>query len=498
MKLLDCLNGIEYTLVKGETTQNIESIAFDSREVKVNSLFVAVSGFATDGHLYIDKAIENGATAIVIEKEVEIKAPVTVVKVDHSRFALAGISANFFERPTSKMNMVGITGTNGKTSITYFIKALLEYHEKKTGVIGTIGTLIDGRRIDTPNTTPESLTLQKICREMVDASVEYCIMEVSSHALDLNRVAFCTFNAGIFTNLTPDHLELHKDMEHYFMAKAKLFDMTFDVNIINGDDAYGQRLIEMHNLKRMQSPSNSVKLLTYSLHSIADVYAKNIDYYPNHTAFIAVTPIGEVKIVVNIPGDIYVYNALASIAWAVSAGFSLDDIAKGIDALKGVKGRFEVAYEDASRKIVIDFAHTEDGLDKALETLKPFVKGKLLLVFGVYAAPGLLGLDKRTAMGKVAARKADYCYVTSDNPKEQDPNLIIQDVVDAIESEGGRYTAIVDRQAAIERAIEEMLPGDVLLISGKGHETAQVIGKTEVPFNEKEIVQNKIKALLES
>ncbi|HAS74302.1 MAG TPA: UDP-N-acetylmuramoyl-L-alanyl-D-glutamate--2,6-diaminopimelate ligase [Clostridiales bacterium UBA8960] len=491
MKLMDCLEGIEHAFLKGNVALDIECVAFDSREVKANSLFVAVSGFATDGHLYIDKAILNGAVAIVVEKDVEIGEPVTVIKVENARLALAGISANFYNRPTEKMNMVGITGTNGKTSITYFIKALLDDQNKKTGVIGTIGTLICDRKIDTPNTTPESLTLQKICGEMVESSVEYCLMEVSSHALDLNRVAFCSFNAGIFTNLTPDHLELHKDMSHYFMAKAKLFDMTHDVNIINSDDIYGQKLIEMHR-------SNKTKCITYGLHMNSDVFAKAIEYFPNHTEFVAATPVGEVPIRVNIPGEIYVYNALASIAWAVSAGFSLSDIAKGIDALKGVKGRFEVAYEDASRKVVIDFAHTEDGLEKALDTLKPFVKRKLLLVFGVYAAPGNLGLDKRIAMGKVAAKKADYCYVTSDNPKEQDPAAIIEDIVGAIQSEGGAFVAIVDRKTAIERALEDMMPGDVLLISGKGHETAQVIGKVEVPFNEKEIVQNKMKALLET
>lgn len=495
MKLSDCLRGLDYILLKGDETIEVNHIAFDSREVKKDGLFVAVTGFATDGHLYIPKAIENGAVAIIVERDVEIPEGVTAITVENSRIALAGISANFYDHPTEKLNMVGITGTNGKTSITYFIKALLDHHHKKTGVVGTIGTWIGTRKVETPNTTPESLTLQKICAEMVNEDVEYCLMEVSSHALDLGRVAFCQFTSGIFTNLTPDHLELHKDMAHYFEAKAKLFEMTHTVNIINADDAYGQKLIKRHELNLT---GREVALLTYGIHEQADVKAIELKYHPDHTAFTAMTPIGEIPIKVNIPGEIYVYNALAAITWAVSNGFNITEISEGIDALKGVKGRFEVAYENEDIKVVIDFAHTEDGLEKALQTLRPFVKGKLKLVFGVYAAPGPLGLDKRTAMGKVAAKLADFCYVTSDNPKEQDPNLIIADVVKAIESENGRYVGIVDRKEAIERALDEMLPGDVLLISGKGHETAQVIGKVEVPFNEKEIVLEKMKKILES
>ena len=489
MLLSSCLEGLNYKIIKGDDNLEIESIAFDSREAHSKSLFVAISGFAVDGHQYINKAIEGGAVAVIVEKDIEIDADVTVIKVDHSRLALACASSNFYHNPTRKLNLVGITGTNGKTSISYFIKVLLDRQRKKAGVVGTMGTLIDERKIETPNTTPESLTLQRICDEMVKESVDFCIMEVSSHALDLNRVAFCDFKSGIFTNLTPDHLELHKDMAHYFEAKAKLFDMTNHANIINDDDAYGKLLAD--RLKER----GRVKTLTYGLTQRSDVYATNILYGADHSIYTAVTPIGEIKIRVNIPGEIYVYNSLAVVAWGVSEGFTLEDIAAGIVALKGVKGRFETVYEDKMRRVVIDFAHTEDGLEKALDALRPFTRGRLLLVFGVYAAPGALGIDKRIAMGKVAALKSDLCFVTSDNPKEQDPNAIIADVVKAVESENGQYVAIVDRQEAIERALETLADGDVLLISGKGHETAQVIGKVEVPFNETEIVLNKMRQI---
>ena len=489
MMLSKCIENLEITVLKGNLDREISHVAFDSRKIDNGGLFVAVSGFATDGHLYIKQAIEKGAVAIVVEKDVQVEGDVTVMKVPNGRIALAHVSANFYHHPTEKMNMVGITGTNGKTSISYFIKALLELKHKKTGIIGTMGTLIDNQKIETPNTTPESLTLQSICADMVKASVEYCVMEVSSHALDLNRVASCQFTSGIFTNLTPDHLELHHDMASYYAAKAKLFQMTNHVNIINVDDVYGKQLNA--DLK----PRSEVTFIGYSLYEPSDVMAKDIIYAADHSTYTAVTPGGNIKIKVNIPGEIYIYNSLAVVAWAYSAGFSLEDIAEGIDALKGVRGRFETVYEDVHRKVVIDFAHTEDGLEKALDTLRPFVKNRLLLVFGVYAAPGQLGLDKRLAMGTVAARKADLSFVTSDNPKEQDPNAIIADVVSAMQVENGHFITEVDRKIAIERALESMQDGDVLLISGKGHETAQVIGKVEIPFNETEIVQNKMEML---
>lgn len=493
MDLLICLNGLEYRSISGDLKQQITGIAFDSRKVDQGKLFVAIKGFSTDGHRYIEQAIKQGAAAIVYENDIDAgllkNNDVSFVRVDDARKALAGISANFFDQPTSKLNLVGITGTNGKTSISYFLKALLEHAGYKTGIMGTIGTLIGDKKIETPNTTPESLTVQTICDEMVNAAVDYAVMEVSSHALDLNRVAYCQFKSGIYTNLTPDHLELHKDMAHYFEAKAKLFNMTSKANIINRDDAYGQLLIE-----RLKAHS-AVSVITYGLTDEADVYATDIRYAIDHTLYMANTPSGTFSIRVNIPGEIYVYNSLAVVAWAYAEGFTPEMISAGIEALAGVKGRFETVYDRYDKKVVIDFAHTEDGLEKALSTLRPFVKNRLLLVFGVYAAPGALGEDKRRAMGAVAAIKSDFCFVTSDNPKEQDPVAIIDEVVASVVKNGGRYEAIVDRKQAIERALEFMQPGDIMLISGKGHETAQVIGKVEIPFNETEIVQNKMRKL---
>ena len=223
MLVSKCLEGLHHTVIKGDLNCTINKIAFDSREVNEGTLFVAIKGFSVDGHDYIKKAIDQGACAVIVEREVEVDAPITVIQVENSRLALACVSANFYDRPSEKLNMVGITGTNGKTSISYFIRAILEAAQKHTGIIGTIGNTIGDIKLETKNTTPESTTLQSILKDMVNASVDYCVMEVSSHALDLNRVAFCRFDTGIYTNLTPDHLELHKDMDSYFMAKAKLF-----------------------------------------------------------------------------------------------------------------------------------------------------------------------------------------------------------------------------------------------------------------------------------
>lgn len=492
MLVSECLEGLHHSVIKGDLNCTVNKIAFDSRDVCQGTLFVAIKGFSVDGHDYINKAIEQGACAVIVEKDIEVVEPITVIRVTHARLALACVSANFYHRPSEKLNMVGITGTNGKTSITYLIRAILEVAKKQTGIIGTIGNTIGNVKLETKNTTPESLTLQAILNDMVNASMDYCLMEVSSHALDLNRVAFCRFDTGIYTNLTPDHLELHKDMDSYFEAKAKLFGMTSRANIINRDDAYGALLIERLKIE------NKTLVVTYGLEPNADVFATDIRYAFNETKFIAHTPKGDVAITIQIPGEIYVYNALATIAWAVAEDFSLDIIAQGIASLSGVKGRFETVYDAEDKKVVIDFAHTEDGLQKALQTLRPFAKNRLLLVFGVYAAPGALGHSKRIGMGKVAADYSDFSFLTSDNPKEQDPMVILEDVAEAIEANNGQYLAVVDRQQAIEQALEQMVSGDILLISGKGHETAQVIGKVDVPFNETEIVRAKMKALKDS
>ncbi|WP_028609527.1 UDP-N-acetylmuramoyl-L-alanyl-D-glutamate--2,6-diaminopimelate ligase [Paenibacillus harenae] len=482
MLLTDVIQDLQYSLLKGDLHTEINSIAYDSREVGANGLFVAITGFTVDGHRFIDKAISLGATVILVEKDIEIEADVTVLKVADTREALARVASNFYRRPTEQLNVIGITGTNGKTSITYFLKSIFEQSGTSLGIIGTIGTVIGDAVLKNKNTTPESLNLQQIFAEMAQSHLKHCVMEVSSHALNLNRVAHTRFNTGIFTNLTPDHLELHRTMADYFEAKAKLFDMTTDYNIINADDEYGRILT-------LRLRNREAKLLTYGIEREADIYASDINYFADYTIYTVNTPKGSALIRVNLPGAIYVYNSLAAIAAAYCNQYSLQQITDGIAAVEGIKGRLEVVYQDEDSKIIVDFAHTEDSLEKALTTIRPFTKGRIILVFGVYAADGEPGREKRRGMAKVAAEFADFAVVTSDNPKEQDNNLIIREIVEGIEAFNGSYEAIVDRREAIKFAIEISRKDDIILIAGKGHETSQIIGKTEIPFDEAEIVR---------
>lgn len=482
MLLSEIVRDLEFEQLGGSLDIHITGIAFDSREVQDGGLFVAISGFATDGHRFVEQAVAAGARAIVVEKEMDVRSGVTVLKVQNSRQALALMAANFYGRPTGQLHLIGITGTNGKTSISYFIQSIFEQAHRPIGVIGTIGTAIGDTIRKNRNTTPESLILQQIFTEMTEAGMMNCVMEVSSHALSLHRVDYCEFDMSIFTNLTPDHLELHHTMDHYFDAKARLFEMTKGFNIINADDPYGSRLIE-------RAAQYQAEVITYGISQQADVWAENIELTEQYTTYTAHTPQGSVQVKVHLPGLIYVYNSLAAIACASVSGISLEDIRAGIESVRNIKGRMEVVYQDEDYRVVVDFAHTEDSLEKAITTLRPFTKGRLIVVFGVYAAPGLSGLGKRQGMGRVAAKFADFAVVTSDNPKDQDPQAIIADVVAAVEEEGGAYVAIVDRGEAIRHAVEISRPGDCILIAGKGHETTQIIGSEEIPFHEAELVR---------
>ncbi|GGG88456.1 UDP-N-acetylmuramoyl-L-alanyl-D-glutamate--2,6-diaminopimelate ligase [Paenibacillus radicis (ex Gao et al. 2016)] len=481
MLLSSIVASLEHTLMQGDPQIEITGIAFDSREVKKGSLFVAITGFETDGHQYIDQAIERGAVAVIVEKKVEVRAGIPILMVQDAREALAKLSAVFYGNPTADMNLIGVTGTNGKTSITYLIQAILEQAGRSVGLIGTMGSQIKGDAVETRNTTPESLHLQQLFATMRESGVEDCVMEVSSHALHLKRTAYSRFNTGIFTNLTPDHLELHQSMENYFEAKAQLFEQTTEMNIINADDPYGLLLIKRLN-------DRNAPVLSYGIHPSCDIYATHIQCLENRSVFTAHTPAGEIAIQIHFPGMIYVYNALAAIAYGVSQGISLSTIQLGLHNLTGIRGRMETVYEDAANKVVVDFAHTEDGLEQVLTTIRSFASGRVILVFGVYGADGIHGERKRRAMGKVAGTYADISVVTSDNPKRQNPVRLIHEITRGVKQAGGSYHSFVDRKEAIHFALSQCLPGDIVLITGKGHETTQLLGSTLAPFNEKEIV----------
>ena len=482
MLLSSIVNNLEFQQIKGSLQVEINAITYDSREVSPGSLFVAITGFQSDGHHYISKAIERGAAAIVIDKDTEVEASVAVLKVEDSRDALARISAAFYHDPTASLNLIGVTGTNGKTSITYFIQSILQLAGRQVGLIGTTGTYINGQAIKNKHTTPESVHLQHLMSTMVDEGITDCVMEVSSHAISLKRTSHLHFNYGIFSNLTPDHLEFHHTMEDYFQTKARLFELTREANIVNADDKYGRMLIE-------QIKHRPAKLMTYGIDSICDVYADDIRYDAESTRYTVHTPIGSIPIRVNLPGVIYVYNTLAAIAFAVCNEISLETVRAGIDQVTGITGRLETVYQNDDLRVVVDFAHTEDGLEMLLKTLRPYAKSRIILVFGVYGSEDVHGENKRNAMGKVAGTYSDLAIVTSDNPKNQDPERIIQEIEDGVRQANGRFRSFLDRKEAIHYALEQARSGDIVVIAGKGHETSQVIGQTEIPFNEKEIVQ---------
>lgn len=482
MKLIELLDGIEYDIIAGDVSRDVSGLYYDSRKVGEGDVFVALKGEIQDGHLYISRAVFNGCAAVIGEffegVNLEAEQDVALIQVDDSRKALAKLSANYYGHPTRDIRLVGITGTNGKTSTSMYLRAIYEAAGQKVGVIGTTGVFIGDKRYEIPNTTPESTEVQRLISKMVEENIKCCIMEASSHALEKNRVDGCDFDTAVYTNLTPDHLELHGTMDAYYTSKARLFEMATGKKIINGDDYYGQKLIKLH----MESA------IVYGMSAIYDVFPTAIEATIEGSQYVLNTPAGNIDVTIRQPGTVNIYNSMAAAATALAEGIDLETISAGLAQLEAIKGRFETVYRDADIQVIVDFAHTEDGLQKALETLRPFVKNKLRLVFGVYAPEGQAGDDKRKGMATVAAQNADVIVATSDNPKFQDPVKILSDISNTLSALGASYKAILDREEAICYALDQMASGDILLIAGKGHETAQAIGGVDIPFNEREIV----------
>ena len=482
MKLSKLINKENILDIKGSLDIEIDNVAYDSRHIDGNSVFVAIKGFKVDGHDFLEQAIKKGAKAIVVEEDVDFD-DVVIIKVENARYALAEISANFYDNPSSKFDLIGITGTNAKTTTTYLVQSIFETVKRRTGIVGTIGNIIDGKLFKTENTTPQSLELQETFDKMVKAEVDSCIMEVSSHALDLDRVSFSDFQVGLYTNLSVEHLDFHKNLENYFEAKLKLFYMTTKYNVINIDDEYGKKIIE--KIKDLKTP-----LLTYGINDKADIYATNIVYHLDGVDFKLHTPKGEVDIKMNIPGEFSVYNGLAAASCAYVYDISLEDIKNGLQTIEGVKGRFEVVTTDEDFVVIIDFAHTPDALEKVLQSVKDFAKGRVVVVFG---AGGDRDSSKRAPMGEAVGKYADFSVVTSDNPRTEDPEKIIEDVLVGTKAVTDNYVAITDRKEAIRYAIENKMENDIILLTGKGHETYIILGEEKFPFDEREIVKDILK-----
>lgn len=462
----------------------ITEIEMDSRKVNDGNLFVCISGFTVDGHDYVEDAVKNGAVAIIAEKAVSASVP--VIMVNDTARALSMLTVKFYHYPTTNLSLIGVTGTNGKTTVTYLLEKIFNTDKKKTGLIGTIQMKIGENTFSTQNTTPNALELQRFFKKMVDEDVEQAIMEVSSHALDLGRVHGCDYDVAIFTNLSQDHLDYHKDMDDYLRAKSLLFSQlgnNFNQEkqkfaIINADDSYADLL------KR----STAQHILTYSCRQGADVIAKDIQLEASGTSFLLVTPVGEVKIKSKLIGKFNVYNMLAATGAAIAKNVSLDVIKEALESINGVDGRFEVVDEGQNFTVIVDYAHTPDSLENVLQTVKDFAKNDIYVVVG---CGGDRDRTKRPLMAKVATEYANFAIFTSDNPRTEDPVTILNDMTVGLNGEDG-YEVIVDRKEAINKAVQYAKQDDIIIIAGKGHETYQQIGHTKYDFDDRIIAKSAI------
>lgn len=478
MNLKDILDKVDILKIYGEINIDIKNIEFDSRKIKEDGLFICVNGSNVNGHAFINKAINNGAKAFLISEDVEIIKGYTFIKVKDIKDAMAKIASNFYNNPSKNLDIIGVTGTNGKTSITTFLSQILNI-ENKCGLVGTI-KIYDGKNeIVSQNTTPESLDLQKSFYNMLENKCKYCAMEVSSHSLALNRVDGVDIKLGIFTNLTEDHLDFHKDLNEYRNVKEKLFYKTSKANIINIDDASGRIILE--NIKDLNTP-----YYTYAIEREADFIAKDIKMDSNGVSYTLVTPKYEAKIKVPVPGKFTVYNTLATISACYILNIPIEIIKKGLENSEGVKGRFELVKNNKGYNIIVDYAHTPDALKNILDTVKEFSKGRIITVFG---CGGDRDNKKRPIMGKIVQENSDISIVTSDNPRTENPNKIINDILDGLDKKLDNYFVIEDRKKAIEKAISIAKKNDTIIIAGKGHENYQIIGKVKYDFDDKKIAK---------
>lgn len=474
MKLQKLLEGLEILSANVDLETEIAQVCYDSRQVKSGDLFVALSGYTVDGHRFIPQAIASGAAAVLCQVLPE-NGETPYVQVADSRRALAVTGANFFGRPADAMTMVGMTGTNGKTTSTYLLKAILEARGEKVGLIGTNQNMIGEEVLPTERTTPESFELQKLFARMRDAGCTYVVMEVSSHALFLDRVYGVSYEVGVFTNLTQDHLDFHKTMEDYCDAKALLF-QNCKTGVVNAGDPWTPRLLK----------DATCKVVTFSSAGAADLWPEDVLLAEDHVAFTAVHGGERVPVRVNIPGHFMVDNTLDVLGAALALGISLEESAAVLARVPHVKGRVEVVPTPGKDyTVLIDYAHSPDSLVNVLTTVKGFAKGRTVALFG---CGGDRDKSKRPKMGRAAAEIADFAIVTTDNPRTECPADIIADILPGLEGTGTPYEVIEDRVEAIHWAMDHAQAGDVIVLCGKGHETYQEVGHEKRHMDEREIV----------
>ena len=457
---------------------DVTGVAYDSRRVAPGHVFVALQGLRADGSAFARQALERGAVAIVSERPASSGDSTPWVTVGDARLALAVLAAAFYRRPSAEMQVVGITGTNGKTTTAYLVASIFDAAGARCGILGTVGYRVGDETREATHTTPEAPDVQSLLREMADRGCGACAMEVSSHALSLRRADDVTFAAGVFTNLTRDHLDFHADMEAYFQAKRRLFELLPPgaPGLINLDDPRGASLVEMGG-----------RPVTYAINRPADITPGPLSFSLEGLAFDVRTPRGGLRVRSSLVGRPNVYNILAAVSAGTALGLSFDAIERGVRTLEGVPGRFQVVSGTKDEvTVVVDYAHTDDALRNLLETARPVARGRLITVFG---CGGDRDRTKRPLMGAVAGRLSDLILITSDNPRGEDPQRIIDEVLRGITADtrrdsGQRVMTIPDRRQAIGKAIELARPGDLVLVAGKGHEKYQVIGTQVLPFDD--------------
>ncbi|MHC1729764.1 MAG: UDP-N-acetylmuramoyl-L-alanyl-D-glutamate--2,6-diaminopimelate ligase [Syntrophobacteraceae bacterium] len=520
--LSELINGLDVLAVSGRLDTPVAGVCYDSRQVEKDSLFVCVRGSRSDGHEFIGGALSRGAVAIIAEVEVPAGFPAVFVRVRDSRAALAAIAANFYDHPAARLELIGITGTNGKTTTSLLIESILRCAGHSPGVLGTLAYRWSGRQVPAPMTTPESLDLQRILYGMLRDGVSHVVMEVSSHALALGRVSGCAFRAGVFTNLSQDHLDFHETMEDYFAAKKLLFSCYFDPRlsaaVVNADDAYGKRLIENGacgtrvfgfsaeevecGKKIRPGPPLEKESERPSEERVEHrVFAENVRFSPEGITAKVQAPQEEIEIESSLVGRLNLYNILAAVSTALALDIPSRAIKEGIRAVSHVDGRLQSVAVPAGRgfQVIVDYAHTPDAMEKALACLREMTSKRIIAVFG---CGGDRDRGKRPIMGRVAAQRADLVIITSDNPRTEVPEEILDGIEAGVKEttlarfdpsgpppDARCYTRESDRRRAIRLALSLARPGDIVFIGGKGHETYQIIGTTRHPFDDRLVVK---------
>lgn len=483
--LRELLSGLNFLECKGSLGVEVKGVAFDSRRVAPGFLFVCIPGFQQDGHDFIPEALVRGAVALVGEKPVVVPPGISWIRVESSRRALALISANFYGWPAQKVRLIGVTGTNGKTTIVHLVALLLSRKGAKVGLSSTVNTCLNGETFPSERTTPESLDLQALLARMVAGGANYVVTEVSSHALALSRVAGCEYDVAVFTNLTPDHLDFHPDLEAYFQAKACLFrELALGIKekvrkyaVINVDSTWGKRLVS-------ETP---VSVITFGFGQEAQVQGRNIEVGPKGTSLKVVFPGGEVDLHAKLVGRFNAANLLAAFAVGWKEGLPLSLLKEGLEAFSGVPGRFERVEAGQDFTVIVDYAHTPDGLENVLRTARELTPRRIITVFG---CGGNRDRSKRPLMGEIAARESDFCVVTTDNPRFEDPAAIISEIKPGLEKVKPQcYEVVLDRAQAIATALNLACPGDLVLIAGKGHETYQIFRDCTFPFDDRVVAR---------